>query len=51
MKASVLLPVGFLTKRGLQILAATATGKLVVRGLIAHPITALRLIALLSLES
>ena len=29
----------------------TATGKLVVRGLIAHPITALRLTTSLSLES
>jgi hypothetical protein len=51
MKAFGLLPVGFFTKRGLAILAAIATGNLRVRGLIAHPITALRVIALLSVES
>lgn len=51
MKASGLLPVGFFTKRGLRILAAIATGNLRVRGLITHPITALRVIALLSVVS
>lgn len=51
MKASGLLPVGFFTKRGLGILAAIATGNLKVRGLITHPITALRVIALLSVVS
>jgi hypothetical protein len=51
MKASGLLPVGFLTRRGLRVLAAIATGKLRVRGLIVHPVTALRVIALLSVVS
>ena len=51
MKASGLLPVGFFTKRGLRILAAIASGNLRVRGLITHPITALRVIALLSVVS
>jgi hypothetical protein len=51
MKASGLLPVGFFTKRGLHILAAIGTGKLGVRGLITHPVTALRVIALLPVES
>lgn len=51
MKASGLLPVGFFTKRGVGILAAIATGNLRVRGLITHPITALRVIALLSVVS
>ena len=51
MKASGLLPVGFFTKRGRHILAAIATGNLKVWGLITHPITALRVIALLSVVS
>jgi hypothetical protein len=51
MKASGLLPVGFLTTRGLRILAAVATGNLRVRGLITHPIATLRVIALLSVVS
>jgi hypothetical protein len=49
MKAGGLLPVGFFTKRGLGVLGAIATGKLVVRGLFIHPITALRFIALVSI--
>jgi len=48
MRASGLLPVGFFTRRGLRILAAIASGNLEVRGLVAHPVTALRVIALLS---
>lgn len=48
MKAMGLLPVGFFTRRGLRVLAAIAIGKLKVRGLITHPVTAMRLIALLS---
>lgn len=48
MKAYGLLPIGFLTKRGLRVLAAIASGNLKVRGLVTHPITALRVIALLS---
>ena len=51
MKASGLLPVGFFTKRGLRVFAAIATHRLIVKGLIAHPVTALRVIALLSVVS
>jgi hypothetical protein len=51
MKAFGLLPVGFFTKRGLLVLAAIAGGNLRVRGLITHPVTALRVIALLSVVS
>jgi hypothetical protein len=51
MKASGLLPVGFFTKRGLRTLAAISSGNLRVRGLVTHPITALRVIALLSVVS
>jgi hypothetical protein len=51
MNASGLLPVGFFTKRGLRVLAAIGSGSLRVRGLITHPITALRVIALLSVVS
>ncbi|MDG5486721.1 hypothetical protein [Mycolicibacterium gadium] len=49
MKAGGLLPVGFFTKRGFAVLGAIATGKLVVRGLFVHPVTALRFIALMSI--
>ncbi|OFB35848.1 hypothetical protein BA059_27265 [Mycolicibacterium sp. (ex Dasyatis americana)] len=49
MKAGGLLPVGFFTKRGLGVLGAIATGKLVVKGLLIHPVTALRFIALVSI--
>lgn len=51
MRAGGLLPVGFLTRRGLRILGAIALGNLNVRGLITHPVTALRVIALLSVVS
>jgi hypothetical protein len=51
MKAFGLLPVGFFSKRGLHVLGAIASGNLRVRGLITHPITALRVIALLSVVS
>lgn len=51
MKALGLVPVGFFTRRGLRIVVAIASGKLKVRGLVAHPITALRVIALLSVVS
>ncbi|EHB56190.1 hypothetical protein MycrhDRAFT_3384 [Mycolicibacterium rhodesiae JS60] len=51
MMASGLVPVGFLTKRGVGILSAIVSGNLKVRGLITHPITALRVIALLSVVS
>lgn len=49
MKAGGLLPVGFFTKRGLGVLGEIATGKLVVKGLLIHPVTALRFIALVSI--
>lgn len=48
MKAGGLLPVGFFTKRGLGVLGAIAGRKMIVKGLITHPITALRVIALVS---
>lgn len=51
MQAGGLLPVGFFTKRGLRILGAIAAGRLTVRGLLIHPVTALRVIALLSVVS
>ncbi|HSV41595.1 MAG TPA: hypothetical protein VLI04_22715 [Nocardioidaceae bacterium] len=51
MRAGGLLPIGFFTRRGLRLLAAIAVGRLTVRGLITHPVTALRVIALLSVES
>lgn len=51
MRAGGLLPVGFVTQRGLRTLAAIAAGDLTVRGLITHPVTALRVIALLSVEA
>ena len=51
MRASGLLPLGFFSTRGLRTLAAIAGGKLAVRGLVAHPVTALRVIALLSVVS
>lgn len=49
MKAGGLLPVGFFTKRGLGVLGDIVTGKLVVKGLLIHPVTALRFIALMSI--
>jgi hypothetical protein len=45
------LPIGFFTRRGLRTLAAIASRNLKVRGLITHPITSLRVIALLSVVS
>lgn len=51
MRAMGLLPVGFFTGRGLRVLAAIASGNLQVRGLVTHPVTALRVIALLSVVS
>ena len=49
MKAGGLLPVGFFTKRGMKILGQILTHKLVVKGLIKHPITALHFIAAVSI--
>jgi hypothetical protein len=44
-----LVPLGFFTKRGLSVLGQIATHKLVVKGLIRHPLTSLRFIALVSI--
>jgi hypothetical protein len=44
-----LVPVGFFTKRGLGVLGQIARHKLVVKGLIKHPLTSLRFIALVSI--
>ena len=49
MKAGGLLPVGFLTRRGLRILSAIARRRLVVKGLVLHPLTVFRFIAMVSI--
>ena len=49
MASGGLVPVGFFTKRGLGVLGQIATHKLVVKGLIRHPLTSLRFIALVSI--
>ena len=51
MKAGGLLPVGFFTSRGLGILRAILSRKMVVKGLLVHTITALQFIALVSVVS
>ncbi|HAP93338.1 MAG TPA: hypothetical protein DCM26_01785 [Desulfotomaculum sp.] len=43
-----LLPVGFFTKRGCRLIMEILKGKLKIKGLITHPITAIRFIALAS---
>lgn len=48
MKAGGLIPVGFFTKRGMSVLGDILKHSLVVKGLLIHTVTALRLIALLS---
>lgn len=48
MSGAGLLPVGFLTKRGLHVLGEILTHRLVVKGLLTHTATALRFIALVS---
>jgi hypothetical protein len=48
MKAGGLLPVGFATKRGLSVLGSILRHSLIVKGLLTHTITSLRVIALLS---
>lgn len=50
MKAGGLLPTGFFTARGLRVLQAIATRRMVVKGLIPHTVTALRTIALISVS-
>lgn len=51
MKAGGLIPVGFFTKRGMGVLKAILTHKLVVKGLLSHTVASLRTIALLSVVS
>lgn len=51
MKAGGLLPVGFLTTRGLGVLGNIARRRLVVKGLFIHPIATLHLLSLVSVES
>ena len=48
MKAGGLLPVGFFTGRGMKVLGAILSHKLVVKGLLTHTVTSLRTIALVS---
>jgi len=48
MKAGGLVPVGFFTKRGISVITAILTRKLVVKGLLTHTVTLLRTIALIS---
>lgn len=43
-----LLPVGFFTKRGRGIIKEILKGKLVIKGLLTHPVTAIRFIAIVS---
>lgn len=49
MAGSGLVPLGFFTKRGLGVLAQIARHKLIVKGLVKHPLTSLRFIALVSI--
>ncbi|HAG08008.1 MAG TPA: hypothetical protein DCK87_00325 [Desulfotomaculum sp.] len=42
------LPVGFFTKRGWGIIKEILKGKLVIKGLLTHPVTAIRFIAIVS---
>lgn len=49
MLMSGLFPIGFFTKRGFRVLGQIAVHKLVVKGLILHPITSLQLIGILSI--
>ena len=49
MRAGGLLPVGFFTKRGLSVIGAILARQLVIKGLLSHPLTVLRLIALISI--
>lgn len=51
LKARGLLPVGFLSKRGLRVLYQIARRDLVVKGLLAHPIATLRVLSLVSVQS
>lgn len=48
MRAGGLLPTGFFSKQGMAVIRAILRRELIVKGLVTHPITALRLIALMS---
>lgn len=48
MKRGGLLPVGFFTKRGMSVLGQILRHKLVVKGLLTHPVMSLRFIAMMS---
>jgi hypothetical protein len=49
MKAGGLVPIGFFTKRGRDVLGSILRHDLVVKGLLTHTVTSLRLIAMLSI--
>ncbi|PQP18961.1 hypothetical protein [Rhodococcus opacus] len=49
MKAGGLLPTGFFTRRGVSVLRDITSRTLVVNGLLTHTVTALRMIAILSI--
>jgi hypothetical protein len=51
MVGSGLVPVGFFTRRGLKVLGNIVSHRLVVKGLLTHTVTALQLIALLSVAT
>jgi hypothetical protein len=51
MNAGGLVPVGFLTRRGLHVIADIVRHRLVVRGLLTHTIATLRFISLVSVAS
>lgn len=48
MKAGGLIPVGFITNRGMSVVWDILRHRLIVKGLLTHTLTTLRLIALLS---
>ncbi|WP_322786537.1 hypothetical protein [Hoyosella subflava] len=50
MRAGGLLPTGFFTKEGVAVIRGILRRELIVKGLIRHPLTVLRLIALVSVE-
>nr|GLK33202.1 hypothetical protein GCM10017611_00440 [Rhodococcus wratislaviensis] len=50
MRARGLLPPGFFSRQGMAVVRAILRRALIVKGVIAHPITVLRLIALMSVK-
>ncbi|GAB6919832.1 hypothetical protein JCM9803A_02820 [Rhodococcus erythropolis] len=50
MRAGGLLPTGFFSRAGMAVIGAILRKELIVKGLVAHPITVLRVIALVSVE-